>query len=85
MQAAQEVIHLMAMEHQVHIQFLVLYPLQAVVLVLLEPALLALVALVEGRVLALGQLQVLEFLVKVTLVARLRQIVQVLAVGVRVL
>jgi hypothetical protein len=43
------------------------------------------VALVEGRALALERLPVLEFLVKVTLVARIRQLVQVAVVEVRVL
>jgi len=47
--------------------------------------LLALVALVEGRALALERLPVLEFLVKATLVARLRQIAQAAAEAVRVL
>jgi hypothetical protein len=83
--AAQEVIHLLVMEHQAQTQFLALYPLQVVVLVLLEAELLALVALVEGRALALRRIPVLEFLVKVTLVARLRQLVQVAAVEARVL
>jgi hypothetical protein len=63
-QAAQEVIHLLAMEHQAQIQFLVLYPLQVVVLVLLETELLALAVLEAVQVLALVLALVKVFQVK---------------------